>query len=184
MLNDDTHDNIDGFSVLELVIIMLFVGILAAISAPSFLALNRNNQLTNDLANAKSAVIEAQRDAIRLGKTCTISLSTDTPPVILSSTANCLSTGTRTLNNVSMQLSTNNTSLASTSTDYRFNYLGEGVAVNSSGVEIPSSFTTIVLQHNSTYGEKKCIVIAQPLGLIATGKYTGSTANIASNCTP
>jgi type II secretory pathway pseudopilin PulG len=164
---------------------MIFLGILSAISAPTFLALNRTNQVSQDLASAKSALLEAQRDAMRQSNTCPLSLSTSTPPTISSSTNNCLSTGTRTLSNVSMQISTNNTSLAATTTIYRFKYRGEGVAVDNSGVEIPSSFTTIVLQHNSNSGKKKCIVISQPLGLIATGKYTGtSTTDIASNCTP
>jgi prepilin-type N-terminal cleavage/methylation domain-containing protein len=180
MRHYNAHHNEDGFTLLELIIVIIVSGILAAVSVPSFLASNRNNQLNNDLASAKSALLESQRDAMRIGKTCTISLSTGTPPEISNPTAttanNCLSTGTRTLSNVSMNAYKDVTGSASISvSSLTFDFLGN---LNETAP------ITIVLRHNSNSGDRKCIVISQPLGLIATGKYTDASDTYSSNCTP
>jgi type II secretory pathway pseudopilin PulG len=183
MRHYNAHHNEDGFSVLELVIIMLFLGIISAISAPSFLALNQKNQVNQDLTNAKNALLEAQRGAMRRGQSCTLSFNYVTSPDIArrisSSSGNCLSTGERKLYNVSMQVSTDNTNLVSItgsdSASLTFDYLG-----NLSG----TTPITIVLQHKSNTGDQKCIVVSSPLGLIATGEYAGTNANISSRCTP
>ena len=180
MRHYNAHHNEDGFSLLELIVIVVFVGIIAAISAPSFIGLNQRNKVSQDLTSAENALLEAQRGAMRRGQNCVLSFSAPsvTPPTISSSSGNCLSQGMRTLYNVTMQVSTANTTLPAitdtTSSSLTFNYLGQ---IN--------SLTTIVLQHKSKSGDKKCIVISSPLGLIATGKYTGtSTTDIQSNCTP
>jgi type II secretory pathway pseudopilin PulG len=186
MRHYNAHHNEDGFSVLELVIIMLFLGIISAISAPSFLALNQKNQVNQDLTNAKNALLEAQRGAMRRGQSCTLSLSTGTPPTISSTSGNCLSQGTRTLNNVSMTISTSKTSAPSaTNTNYYFDYRGVVVDGSGSSPNDVTEPTTIVLKHRSNTGDQKCIVVSSPLGLIATGKYKGtSTADYSSNCQP
>jgi prepilin-type N-terminal cleavage/methylation domain-containing protein len=186
MNHDNTHYNEDGFTLLELIVVILFASILVAISAPSFSALNRRNKVTQDLTSAKNALLEAQRSAIRRGQNCALLFSYDTlpdpepAPKISTTSGNCLSTGTGKLYNVSMQVSTNNTSLVnitgSNTANLTFDYLGQITATNP---------ITIVLQHESNTGDKKCMVVSQPLGLIATGKYTGtSSTDISSNCTP
>ena len=115
MRHYNAHHNEDGFTLLELMVVMLFVGIIMAISAPSFLALNRRNQLNQDLTSTENALLEAQRGAMRRGKTCQLVFTTGTTPTISSTSdsGNCLSTGTRTLNNVSMTISTSKTSAPS-----------------------------------------------------------------------
>jgi Tfp pilus assembly protein FimT len=186
MRHYNAHQSEDGFSLLELIIIMVFVGILSAVSVPSFLAANQKNQVTNDLNSAKSALTEAQRGAMRRGADCQLdfdySANNVTPPTISSTSSNCLSTGIRILDNVSMRVSTNNTSLSvltsANTSSLTFDYLG-----NLSG----TTLITIVLRQKSDTGSssQQCLVISQPLGLIASGKYTGtSTTDIASNCTP
>ena len=172
MNHDNTHHNEDGFTLLELIVVILFASILVAISAPSFSALNRRNKVTQDLTSTKNALLEAQIGAMRRGQSCTLSFSTATPPTISSSTGNCLLTGTRTLYNVSMNVYKDGTGAASSLT---FDYLGNMTETNP---------ITIVLQYSNNIGDKKCIVVSQPLGLIATGKYTGSGATYSSNCTP
>jgi prepilin-type N-terminal cleavage/methylation domain-containing protein len=78
MRRDNAHHNEDGFTLLELIVVILFAGILAAISAPSFSALNQRNKVTQDLTSAKNALLEAQRSAIRRGQNCQLDFSYDT----------------------------------------------------------------------------------------------------------
>jgi prepilin-type N-terminal cleavage/methylation domain-containing protein len=184
MRHYNAHHNEDGFTLLELMVVMIFVGILAAISAPSFIGLNQRNEVTQDVTNAENALLEAQRGAMRRGKDCTLSFSVSASgePIISSSSDNCLSMGTRTLYNVSMNIYKDGTGAVSSLTfDYR------GVVVDSANPPNDvTSPTTIVLQHNSNSGQQKCIVISAPLGLIATGKYIDSAGgtNYSSSCTP
>jgi prepilin-type N-terminal cleavage/methylation domain-containing protein len=172
----NAHHNEDGFTLLELIVVAVFVGIIAGISAPSFIGLNQRNKVNQDLTSAENALLEAQRGAMRRGKDCTLSFSVSASgePTISSSSGNCLSMGTRTLYNVSMNIYKDGTGATSSLT---FDYLGNMTETNP---------ITIVLQHNSNSGDKKCIVISQPLGLIATGKYTtpASGTNYSSSCTP
>jgi prepilin-type N-terminal cleavage/methylation domain-containing protein len=178
MRHYNAHHYEDGFTFLELIIVTIFIGILAAIAAPSFLTWNQRYEVINSLNNAKGALLEAQRGAIRTGKSCALSLSTSTRPTIsVSSNNNCLDGGTRTLDKVSMQISTNNTTLSSSTASLTFDYLGN--------VTAPTNTTTIVLTHSSNSNLKRCLVISTPLGLIASGKYSGtSTTDISSNCVP
>ncbi|MTJ31958.1 type II secretion system protein [Aphanizomenon sp. UHCC 0183] len=176
MRHYNAHHNEDGFTLLELMVVMIFVGILAAISAPSFIGLNQRNEVTQDVTNAENALLEAQRGAMRRGKDCTLSFSVSASgePIISSSSDNCLSMGTRTLYNVSMNIYKDGTGVVSSLT---FDYLGNMTETNP---------ITIVLRHKSNTGGKKCIVISQPLGLIATGKYIdpASGTTYSSSCTP
>ncbi|WP_027403281.1 pilus assembly FimT family protein [Aphanizomenon flos-aquae] len=176
MRHYNAHHNEDGFTLLELMVVMIFVGILAAISAPGFIGLNQRNKVTQDVTNAENALLEAQRGAMRRGKDCTLSFSVSASgePIISSSSDNCLSMGTRTLYNVSMNIYKDGTGAVSSLT---FDYLGNMTETNP---------ITIVLRHKSNTGGKKCIVISQPLGLIATGKYIDpvSGTNYSSSCTP
>ncbi len=188
MRHYNAHHNENGFTLLELIVVMLFVGIIMAISAPSFSALNQRNKVTQDLTSTKNALLEAQRGAMRRGKDCELSFSASgvapaTISVVNTNSGNCLSGDSlngssfiqRTLNNVSMTVYRDGTSGPISSPTLTFDYLGN---LNETAP------ITIVLKHNSNTGQQKCIVVSQPLGLIATGKYTGSGTTYSLNCTP
>lgn len=181
MRHYNAHLNDNGFTSLELLVVVVFAGILAAISAPSFFALNQRTKVNQAVNAIQNSLVEAQRSAMRRGRDCVLTFTADTSPTITSTSGNCLSTD-QTLNNVSILISTNNNSLVSitpTTTptpELTFGFDGNVKAATN---------TTIVIQHKSNAGLKKCIVVSSPLGLVATGKYTGTNSNnISSNCTP
>ena len=73
-----------GFTLIEMLATAIIIGIVAAISAPNLLGLLNRNRVNQGLVQLEGAIKEAQRQAIRNGKTCKIKLTTtmrynDTP---------------------------------------------------------------------------------------------------------
>ncbi|MBK1989839.1 prepilin-type N-terminal cleavage/methylation domain-containing protein [Sphaerospermopsis aphanizomenoides BCCUSP55] len=154
--------NDQGFTILELIVIVIIVGILAAFSAPGYLAWSQRKKVDSALTSIEGAMKEAQRQAIAKSITCNVTLDTSPPKVRSTTTSNCLLTGDRTLTSVS---------LTASATSVNFDYLGNS-----------SSEITVVVSPASNPNFKKCLVLSTPLGLIRTGKYSGSGTNSA-NCT-
>ncbi|AFZ36250.1 hypothetical protein Sta7437_2725 [Stanieria cyanosphaera PCC 7437] len=154
-----------GFTLTEMLVAIILVGILAAIMAPNFLGLLNQNRVKEAQRLVEGALKEAQRQAIRRGKNCTVTI--DTTAKTFSSTNNCL-LSTRTLNNqVLITANDGNTNIIS------FTHKG-----------IVSPGKTIVV-YNSSSNEKKCVVVSDGLGSLRTGDYTGdiSTTLNANSCT-
>jgi prepilin-type N-terminal cleavage/methylation domain-containing protein len=148
------HSNVSnynqGFTLLEGLLVLVIVGILAAMMGPSYLAWNQRQQINAALNTVEGAIKEAQRQAMAESKDCTLTIN-DT-----SVTANdkCLITGRRELNN-----------LADFASDITigFNHQGETTAA-----------VTIVLTHNDNDNLQRCLVVSTPLGLIGKGENPSS----------
>lgn len=158
-----------GFSQLEIVIVLAVMSILGAIAAPSFLNWANTRKLEVGLAELEGTLIEGQNQAIRLSKTCTINLPVGNSAVLSSSPTDCLRNGNRTLEGLQLR--------HSLATPLSFDFKGR----------LPTSLTseqTFVLSiTNETSTPSKCLVIAPGIGLIRIGKYIGpTTTTLASNC--
>ncbi len=138
---------------------MVIVGILAAIATPSFLAMNNRAKLNDALNTVKGAMQEAQRQAMRNSKSCTITL--DVTNNKITSNNGCLVTGDRTLPQ-GVNLAFNNSST--------INY---GMRGNT------TTNKTIRLSLADGSGETKCLAISMPLGVIRTGIYDGTACKKA-----
>lgn len=165
MRHTNVLNNNQGFTMLEALTVVIIVGILAAFSAPSFLAWSHKSQINSAITSIESAIKESQRQAMAKSRTCNVSFDVTTPdqPKITSSGSTCLGTGDRTLENVSLTTSVS---------DFSFNLLGES-----------STQVTVVVTHAANSSLKRCLVVSTPLGLIGKGVYTGTGANFA-NCNP
>ncbi len=58
----NARTNSQGFTLIELIIILFIVGILSAIAAPSFLGLLNRGKVNNAVAQVQGALQEAQRE--------------------------------------------------------------------------------------------------------------------------
>ena len=167
MLPFNARNNNQGFTLIEMLVILIIIGILSAIAAPSFLGMLNRSKVNSALNEARGALQEAQREAIRKSKPCTVSISTTDKKF----TSSCLVTGDRTFDS-SVGLETNDLSIP-------FSYRGT-ITLNNGG--------TFVFFTKDNFTNKKCLVISSPLAIIRTGTYTGqipaTTANpvSASNC--
>ncbi len=163
MLPSNVRHNNQGFTLIETTIIVVIVGILSAIAAPSFLSMFNKNKVNNALAQVQGTLQEARREAIRKSKSCTVNINTTTKN-LTGTPSDCLVTGARTLDS-SINLESNQTSI-------QFSYQGT-ITLSDAG--------TVVLSTQDSSSNKKCLVISSPLGIIRTGNYT-STGTNATNC--
>jgi len=154
-----------GFTLIESLIIVLVIGILAAIAAPSFLATLNRSRVNDALAALEGALKEAQKEAVKRSTNCTVTLDTTDKKV----TGPCLVTGDRTLSN-GVQMATNIT--------------GSTITFSHKGTVTLSDTGTIALYRSDETNNQRCLVLSSPLGIIRSGNYTGSIASsiTATNC--
>ncbi|MBW4641191.1 MAG: prepilin-type N-terminal cleavage/methylation domain-containing protein [Gloeocapsa sp. UFS-A4-WI-NPMV-4B04] len=163
MLRSNAHKNNQGFTLIETLTILIIIGILSAIAAPSFLGMLNRNKVNNALSEVQGAFQEAQREAIRRSKNCTVVISAGNN-VTLTSPNNCLVTGDRTLKGINIRRDT-------TMGIITFNFKGETTTSGSDTKAI------VVSLANDTGSLERCLIISTPLGLIKTGVYSDTQRN-------
>jgi len=143
-----------GFTLIELAIVLVVVGIFAAISAPNLLGLLNRYRLNQATDTLVGAIKEAQIQAIRQGKLCRIiinsnnTLTGDPPGCLLSSRS--IRGNIKIRNNIPGAIS-----------NISFSYKGNTTKAG-----------TIVLSSQGT-NSQKCFVISLGTGIARTGIYTG-----------
>lgn len=186
MLPLSARRNSQGFTLIEILVIVAIIGILTAIATPSFFSLLSRKRVDDALTKVQGSLQEAQTEAIRKSRTCTVSVPEGNNVTLTSSPEDvdgdgvldagedtnnnavldkntCLITGNRTLDEVAIA---SNLPLASKQITFSF----RGNTVNSG---------TVVLSKSDGSGQRRCLVISNGIGLMRTGTYTGSTASIA-----
>jgi len=154
-----------GWTLIEMIVTVVIIGILAAMAMPSFGRMQARNQLRGAMADVQGAIREAQRNAIKQGSSCTVELNPTALTVRqASSTPGCVSNPVNlsNVNGVSMTVPSSNT-------DITFTFKGNPTF---------NSDTTIALAHEITDIGSRCLVISSELGMMRTGNLVGST------CTP
>ena len=196
----NVHKN-QGFTLLEILVALAITGILAALTLPNLLAWLNSNRVQEATDAIQSALQDAQKQAIRRGRSCTINFTEGTgtgPTVYRQITANeagCL-VATNT-NAGSLNLPQEVFMVVNNFPDFPPDSGSPGVQFSFRGhvpgltFDPPEDQAIIVLYPaaNATADpypnqEKKCLVIASMLGIIKQGTYTGnSLTNLdASNC--
>ena len=155
-----------GFTLIELIIVLIILGIVAAIAVPNFFALLSRYQVNNSLERLLGGIRETQQQAMRHRILCRININTG---------ANTL-TG----NPNGCLLSTRN---IDDNITIRTNIPGATPNITFSPKGTTTKMGTIVLSSNNTEIQK-CFVISLGLGIMRTGDYTGArTGSVsASEC--
>ncbi len=154
-----------GYTLAELMITLVIVGIIAAIASPSFIGLLSRIRLQGALQQLLGAINETQRLAMLRGKSCRINIAPNTKKITANS-AGCL------LSNRSLNDEINVRSNFPGTTNITFSYRGSTTRMG-----------TIVLSSDYT-DLQKCFVIALGTGIKRIGNYNGSkTGSVSgSNC--
>ena len=165
--NSDKVNN-SGFSLIEMLVTALIIGILGAIATPNLLGLFSHNRVKESIAAINGAIKETQRQAIRQGRQCQIIINTSSPKTISGNPNDCLLQQREINDNIIIRHTT------SLGTPPSILFSAKGTTTNSG---------TIVVSSDTT-DTQKCFVISLGLGITRTGEYTGAkTGNVsAANC--
>lgn len=162
-LTQQQHNSI-GFTLPEVLVIAVILGLFAALAAPSFLSWVNNKRVGDVLSQVEGAIKEAQSQAIQKSQSCELTITSSS---VTATPENCLPTGTRDLSQIS---GGNN---------------GSGVIVIASNTSInklkvkfsPKGTTTIgnifVFYHPDQSQGMRCLAISEGIGIIRTGEFRG-----------
>ena len=192
----NVHKN-QGFTLLEILVALAITGVLAALTGPNLLAWLNSNKVQEATDSIQSALRDAQKQAIRRGRSCTINFANPigtTPTVysrITASDAGCLVATNTNASSLSLPqevfMVVRNFPTLGSSPGIRFSFRGHVPGLTF----VPRANQAIIVLYpaaNATADpypnqEKKCIVIASLLGIVKQGTYTGTLTNLdANNC--
>ena len=149
-----------GFTLTELMIVLIIIGVIAAIASPTFIGLLSRYRLNGALQQLLGAINESQRLAMLQGKSCRIEIS----PITKNITANagCLLSNRKIGDEITIRSNFTGT------TNITFSYKGSTTRMG-----------TIVLSSDYT-DSQKCFVIALGTGIKRIGNYNGSKVGSVS----
>ncbi|MDG2991589.1 type II secretion system GspH family protein [Candidatus Synechococcus calcipolaris G9] len=154
----------------EILAVVVIIGILAAISLPSFLSWLNDRRVRDALVKVEGAMKEAQREAIRQGRQCDLIINTSSNGSI---TGSCLVTGPRTFGDPALPFLTP-IQLRSNRNDYSFFVNGT-----------TNSTATLVVALPTGEATQRCFVLSNGVGMMRKGTYQDSdtVGATAANCT-
>lgn len=171
MLPSNARNSNQGFTLAEITVILVVVGILVAIGLPSFLNWLRQKQLDDALVSLQGTLQEAQTQAIRRSTTCAVLIPDGDGQTLRRATdsaVGCLLSEREIQDGISVisNLPTN---------PKRISFSFRGNTTNSGTVVLHRSDDSIPYQ--------RCLVISNGLGIMRTGMYEGPTNPVAAdNC--
>ena len=140
----------NGFTLIEMITVVIIVGVLSAIAAPNLLGWYNRQRANSTLSKVEGAIKEAQRQAMRDGRSCTININNGTRTI----SGGCL------LNN---RVFGDYVTLNSNQTTITFSSKG-------------TTATDALIRVTTNGGQvDRCLRVTSGLGLIRTGDYDGSS---------
>jgi prepilin-type N-terminal cleavage/methylation domain-containing protein len=157
-----------GFTLLELLIVIVMIGILSAIATPSILAEFARTKLNNSLDTVQSSLELSQVEAIKQSKQCQITIvnpvAVDGDKITTTCNAGLSGNASKLQEGVTIDIA--NSSLPS---DRKITYSFRGTTQANN-----SATATITLSATNT-SFKRCLKIEPGIGLISAGNYEGTS---------
>ena len=141
-----------GFTLTEILVTTIVVGVIGAIAAPNILGLLNRNRVNRTINKIEGAIKEAQRQAIRDGKSCTIDITNATRKV----SGGCLLSDREFGDYIN--LNSNQTTIS---------FSSKGNTATNATIRVTATGTDL----------EGCLVVSGGLGLIRTGEYIDTDSN-------
>jgi prepilin-type N-terminal cleavage/methylation domain-containing protein len=172
MLLKMNHPNNKGFTLIEILVTLLIMGIIAAIAAPSFMTWANNRKIQQVATDIEGALKEAQSTAVRKSMACDATVTSSaitavTVPIVtvpVTPAVNCLPSGTRQIQGSNSNLAISGT--GGTTTTVNFSSLGS--------VTSTQAFVIYRTDVAATVGTMRCVIISAGIGTTRSGTYTGT----------
>ncbi|NCS06088.1 MAG: prepilin-type N-terminal cleavage/methylation domain-containing protein [Microcystis aeruginosa G13-07] len=190
----NVHKN-QGFTLLEILIALAITGILAALTGPNLLAWLNRNTVQEATDSIQSALQDAQKQAMRRGRICTINFTngTGTSPTVYSqiraSEAGCLVATNTNAGSLNLPrevfMVVRNFPTLGISPGVQFSFRGHvpGLTFEPETDKSKTDNRAIIVLYPAANAsaapypnqEQKCIVMASLLGIVKQGTYTGTS---------
>jgi prepilin-type N-terminal cleavage/methylation domain-containing protein len=164
------HSENKGFTLIEILITILIIGITASIATPSFMTWANNRKIQLIATDIEGALKEAQSTATRKSIPCDATVNSTnitavTVPIVttpVTPAVNCLPSGTRQIQGENSNIAIVGTGGASTTVS--FTALGS----------VTNTQAFVIYRTDApAAGNKRCLVISSGIGSIQSGTYTG-----------
>lgn len=162
MFIDNSHKNDQGFTLIELMVVLIIIGVIAAIAAPNFIGLLNRNRVNEALSTLVGAIKETQRQAMLNSQLCRIDIDTNTN-ILAGNPSSCLLSNRNITDSVIIR-----TNIPGATPNISFSHKGSTTKMG-----------TIVVSNENT-NLQKCFVIALGTGITRIGTYTGSNTGSVS----
>jgi len=151
-----------GFTLVELAIVSVIIGIIAALATPNILGLLRRHQVNQSLSTLVGAIKETQRQAMFRGISCRINIVVNTN-TLSGNPSTCLLSDRKIKKEIQIR-----TNIPGATPNISFSHKGNTTKMG-----------TIVLSNENT-NLQKCFVIALGTGITRIGEYEGSSTGSVS----
>ena len=156
-----------GFTLIEMMVVVIIVGVIAAIAAPNLLGMLNRSRVDEAMRQIAGGLKEAQKQAEKKGKKCEIEINESDYSKVLSNTTDpnkegCLLSNRSTHNSVELK-----------SSRTKIEFSGRGSIVIDGTNPVP---VLVVSMPNGT-NSIKCVVVENSFGAITTGSYTGDLSD-------
>ena len=159
-----------GFTLIEIIVVTIIVGVIGALAIPSFFSLLNRNRVNQGISDIEGALKEAQARATRNGKSCEIEIDAAT---------NTISNGDGDNDNCLLNPRNIDNDFTLTTSRKEILFSGKGNISLTKGVPV------IVLSFpDGGSTQQSCVVIENSLGSIRTGNYAGNipATPVPDNC--